>query len=77
MAVNSALQQLGGGVAAGATGLIVVEAADGALLHYEVLGYVVATAIILSTAVLFFVDRRVRQRTEMAGARPDVSAAQR
>jgi predicted MFS family arabinose efflux permease len=57
--VNSSIQQIAGGVASFAAGLIVTEAADGRLLHYDVLGEVVVVAMLLTVLMLREINRIV------------------
>jgi predicted MFS family arabinose efflux permease len=59
MAVNASLQQAAGGVGAAVAGLIVVQTAGGALAHYEVLGYVVTSAMLIVVVMLRSIDRMV------------------
>jgi hypothetical protein len=74
------VQQLSGGIASVLAGLIVVAGPDGALLHFERLGYVVAGA---SLVTLFMMNRirrvvpersRVRTHVRDTGADPTVSS---
>jgi predicted MFS family arabinose efflux permease len=60
MAISSSLQQLAGGVASSAAGLIVSRPAIGPLVHYERLGYVVSTAIVVTVLLMYKIDRLVR-----------------
>ena len=48
MSISSSLQQLAGGIASSAAGLIVTQTASGPLEHYDRLGYVVSTAVAAS-----------------------------
>jgi predicted MFS family arabinose efflux permease len=59
MSVNSSIQQIARGVASFAAGLIVTEAADGRLLHYDVLGEVVVVAMLLTVLMLREINRIV------------------
>jgi MFS family permease len=59
MGINSSIQQLSGGVASAVAGMIVVQAPDGRLLHYDVLGYVVAGAMLLTIAMMYMIHRMV------------------
>jgi len=68
MSVNSSIQQISGGVAAGFAGLIVVRTPSGALRHYDTLGYVVVGAIVLVVLLLYSVDRAVKAK--LAAVRP-------
>jgi len=61
MAVNSSIQQVSGGIAAAIGGLIVVEASDGSLARYDVLGYVVMASMVLTVVLMYFINRMVRQ----------------
>jgi len=62
MSVNSSLQQFAGGLAAAAAGLVVVQKADGSLGRYDVLGYVVVVAMLLSVGMLYIINRQVARQ---------------
>ena len=53
MSLNSSVQQLAAGAAAFIAGLIVVKTPAGPLLHYEYVGYLAATASLLSLLVVY------------------------
>jgi predicted MFS family arabinose efflux permease len=80
MSVNAALQQFAGGLAASAAGLIVVQVPDGHLLHYDVLGYVVVTAMMLVVLLMHGINRQVMVKVAAAAAAakpaPVVAAAE-
>jgi predicted MFS family arabinose efflux permease len=76
MAVNSAMQQFSGGLASSLAGLIVVQAADGHLLHYDVLGYVVMTAMALTIALMYPIHRAVMRKATLAAATKPAAAAE-
>ena len=59
MAVSASVQQVSGGVAAAAAGLIIHEAPDGTLEHYNVLGYVVMAATAFTLGMMYLIQRRV------------------
>ncbi len=59
MSVNASIQQISGGVAAFAAGLIVTEGADGRLLRYDVLGDVVVTGMLITVLMLRYINRIV------------------
>jgi predicted MFS family arabinose efflux permease len=59
MSISSSLQQLAGGVAASAAGLIVSQRGDGPLEHYDRLGYVVAVAMLATVFFMFKINRMV------------------
>jgi predicted MFS family arabinose efflux permease len=62
MAINSSLQQLSGGIAAGIAGLIVVQTKSGKLENYDVLGWVVAGVMVFTMLLLYNVHRIVREK---------------
>jgi predicted MFS family arabinose efflux permease len=62
MSINSSVQQISGGVAAYTAGLIVSQAPSGELLHYNILGYVVAVTIFITIALIWFVNQRVMKK---------------
>jgi predicted MFS family arabinose efflux permease len=59
MSVNSSIQQIAGGLASFAAGLIVSEASDGRLLRYDMLGNVVVTAMLITAVMLRYINRIV------------------
>jgi predicted MFS family arabinose efflux permease len=70
MSVNASLQQISGGVAAAVAGLIVVQEKSGFIEHYEVLGYVVVSAMLLTLALMYSVHKLVQSRVSRAIATP-------
>jgi predicted MFS family arabinose efflux permease len=78
MAVNASLQQLSGGVASSVAGMIVVQQADGRLAHYNVLGYVVVLAMVITVAMMYPIHLAVKQKmaqASMRGPAPDLTGA--
>jgi predicted MFS family arabinose efflux permease len=75
MSLNAALQQFSGGLASTVAGLIVVQASDGHLLHYDRLGYVVVSAMTLVIALMYPIHRAVMQKTAMMSAGPKPAPA--
>jgi predicted MFS family arabinose efflux permease len=59
MSISSSLQQLAGGVASSAAGLIVTQTDGGPLEHYDRLGYVVSTAIFITVLFMHKINRLV------------------
>ncbi len=59
MSVNSSIQQIAGGLASFAAGLIVTEASDGRILRYDTLGNVVVTAMLITAFMLRYINRVV------------------
>jgi predicted MFS family arabinose efflux permease len=70
MAVNSSVQQIAGGIASAAGGLIVVQTATGDLRHYDTLGWVVVVAMLIAMAMLYGIHRAVAAK---AAARPEAA----
>jgi predicted MFS family arabinose efflux permease len=68
MAINASLQQLSGGLASLLAGVIVVQAPDGHLLRYDVLGYVVVAAMMLVLAFMYPINRAVMRKAALAAA---------
>jgi len=61
MSINSSLQQIAGGIAAGVGGLIVVQKTKTSpLLHYNTLGYVIIAIIILNIIQLYRVSNLIK-----------------
>jgi predicted MFS family arabinose efflux permease len=59
MSINSSLQQISGGVASVVAGLIVSEAPDGRILHFNVLGYILVGTAVVTTLQMYGINRRV------------------
>jgi hypothetical protein len=63
MSINASVQQISGGIAAYVAGLIVVQTTPTSeLLHYDILGYVVAVSIMITIGMMWFVNRRVMRK---------------
>jgi predicted MFS family arabinose efflux permease len=59
MSISSSIQQISGGLAAIVGGLIVSEAATGALEHFDVVGYVLVGTTLITLAMMYFISRSV------------------
>jgi len=59
MSISSSLQQMAGGVAAVLSGMIVIERADGALVHFDRVGYVLVGTTLLTLSMMYFINRRI------------------
>jgi predicted MFS family arabinose efflux permease len=65
MSINSSLQQIAGGIAAGVGGLIVAQDTQTSpLRHYNTLGYVIVFIIIANIIQVFRVDKLVKARLQ-------------
>jgi predicted MFS family arabinose efflux permease len=61
MSISSSLQQISGGIAATAAGMIVREAPGGAIERFDVVGYVLVVTTLLTLLMMYSIDRRVIQ----------------
>jgi predicted MFS family arabinose efflux permease len=75
MAINSSIQQFSGGIAAALAGLIVVQAADGRLEHYDVLGVVVALAMAATVVLMRGIHVMIRDRRVAVAAPAEAPVA--
>src|SRR5678815_5361687 len=63
MSINSSLQQIAGGIAAGVGGLIVVQKTKTSpLQHYNTLGYLIVVIIIANIIQLYRVSNLIKAR---------------
>ena len=62
MGINSSVQQISGGIAAFAAGKIVVQPANMPLQHYDILGYVVGTTMLITIGMMFFINKQVMNK---------------
>jgi predicted MFS family arabinose efflux permease len=60
MSINSSIQQIGGGFASAAAGMIVVQTSSGFLDNYDVLGYVVITSMIIVIGLMYFLNKQIQ-----------------
>src|SRR6266498_4249936 len=61
MSINSSLQQIAGGIAAGIGGLIVVQKTKTSpLQHYDVLGYVIVIIIVANIIMIYRVNNLIK-----------------
>jgi predicted MFS family arabinose efflux permease len=66
MSVNSSIQQISGGVASYAAGVIVVQTGSGRLEHYDILGYVVAFAMFVVIGLMYTIHKQVGRQEAKA-----------
>ncbi|AFM12105.1 MFS transporter [Turneriella parva] len=59
MGVSSAFQQISGGIASAVAGAIVVKTSSGALARYDILGYVVISAMLITIVMMYTIHRLV------------------
>jgi predicted MFS family arabinose efflux permease len=69
MSINSSLQQIAGGVAAGIGGMIVIQKTKTSPLeHYDTLGYVIVILIVVNIIMMYRVSNMVKARQHIAKA---------
>lgn len=61
-ALSASLQQLSGGLGSVLAGAIIAQGADGALLHFDRIGYVVVATTIITLVMMYFVQKAVAER---------------
>ena len=66
MSINSAVQQISGGIATYVAGLIVVQTSEGTLEHYDTLGYVVVGAMLITMIMMYSIHLYVTQKPKVA-----------
>jgi predicted MFS family arabinose efflux permease len=62
-AVSASLQQLSGGLGSVLAAAIIAEEADGTLIHFDQLGYIVVATSIVSVIAMYFVQTSVAKRS--------------
>ena len=74
MAINVSVSQLAGGLAAFVAGLIVVEAPNGHIEHYDTLGFVVMGAMLATIVMMYPINKTVKAMLAAAAARAQAAA---
>lgn len=69
MAVNSSMSQVAGGVASVIAGLIVSEGADGKIIHFNYLGYVLTCTVLFSIYLMYRISQYVEALNKSRGVR--------
>jgi len=59
MSVSASLQQMSGGIASVVAGLIVAETAEGKLLHFETIGYIMVGTSLTTMIMMYFIHLKV------------------
>jgi len=70
MGVNSSVQQVSGGIASAAAGLIVVQTSSGVLEHYDTLSYVVMAAMVITALMMYVINQQVMKKATVVVAPP-------
>lgn len=66
MSLNSAFQQISGGIASSAAGLVVTQSGNGKLQHYSRLGDIVIATMIVSVGLMYWVVRYLNTKAAVA-----------
>lgn len=75
MSIQSSVQQISGGFASVLAGLIVVQTSSGVLLNYDILGYVVVLATMITMVMMYRIDKSIKQEaSKELPSKPVVSA---
>jgi predicted MFS family arabinose efflux permease len=72
MGINSSVQYLSGAIATMVAGMIVVKTESGPLENYDLLGYVVAGAMLITLVMIYFLDRMIKRRANTAKGSPAI-----
>jgi predicted MFS family arabinose efflux permease len=75
MSINSSVQQISGGVASVIAGLIVVQTSSGYLERYDILGYVVVGAMLVTVFMMKFIDNHVKAKAQAQATQPQTAPA--
>jgi len=70
MSINASVQQISGGIASVVAGLIVVQTPSGYLERYDMLGYVVVGAMLITVFMMYFIDQQVKQKVRSSTPKP-------
>lgn len=68
MSINASIQQLAGGLAAVLAGQIIHKTPSGYLEHYDTLGFVIVGALVITTIMIYLLNRQIS--AEKTGATP-------
>jgi predicted MFS family arabinose efflux permease len=60
LAIDSSIQQLAGGLAAALAGWVIFQPADGILLHYPQIGWLITVLMLFSAVMIFFVNSQAK-----------------
>jgi len=60
-AVSASVQQISGGIASVFAGVVVAQAPDGDLQHFDSIGYIVIATTLLSLGLMYFIQRAVAE----------------
>lgn len=70
MSIGASLQQLAGGIGAMLAGKIVVQQADGMILHFDVIGYVMCGLTTFTLFMMYFINKDIAARAATVTTNP-------
>ncbi len=73
MSINSSVQQFAGGMASGIAGLVVVQTSSGRLEHYDILGFMVAAAMLVTIGLMYSIQKIAKSRQAKPASPPVAS----
>ncbi len=62
MSIQSSVQQISGGLASVLAGSIVVQTANGVLQNYDILGYIVVLATMITIGMMYVINEAIKQK---------------
>jgi predicted MFS family arabinose efflux permease len=68
MSISSSIQQISGGIAATVGGLIVTQTATGALVDFDIVGYVLVGTTLITLVMMYFINRRITAPAALSAA---------
>lgn len=66
MSINASVQQVAGGISSAIAGLIVLQASNGMLQRYDILGYVVIGTMFVTVVMMYYIDKQVLRMAKEA-----------
>jgi predicted MFS family arabinose efflux permease len=72
MSINASVAQISGGIASSIAGLIVIQKPDGSLGGYNILGFVVAGAMLITIGLMYNIHRMVMANSRQGGSAPSL-----
>ena len=66
-AINASLQQLSGGISAAIAGAVIAQGPDGALRHFNWLGYIVMMVILVALVLMYFLHKSIPEQPARRG----------
>lgn len=59
MSISGSVQQLAGGIGSFVAGLIVYQTSSGMLLHYDILGFVIVGAMLITVFMMYLLNKQL------------------